>query len=40
MTLTLSPQTLAGIASVEDFYDVVDSLEGQKLEQMMDVSEN
>ena len=31
-------QTLAGISSEDDFYDVVDSLEEQKLEQMMDVS--
>lgn len=36
--LSFLPQTLAGITMVEDFYDVVDSLEDQKLEQMIDVS--
>jgi hypothetical protein len=34
--LSLINKTLAGISSVEDFYDVVDALEEQKLEQMMD----
>ena len=39
MHISLSlQQTLAGISSEDDFYDVVDSLEEQKLEQMMDVS--
>jgi hypothetical protein len=34
--LSLINKTLAGISSEDDFYDVVDSLEEQKLEQMMD----
>jgi hypothetical protein len=34
--LSLINKTLAGITMVEDFYDVVDALEDQKLEQYMD----